>query len=157
MSSEQLYCAVWTLNENKLLVLTHWQPVKPGSTEFDDSLRLFCLMILHWWYDNDDITLWYYTDGITLMILHCDITLWYYTDDITLWYYTDDIALWYYIVILHWWYYTVILHCDITLMIWHWWYDTDDITMTNVAFHFRSLYTTFKGYDIVNKVVFVLS
>ena len=36
-------------------------------------------------------------------------------------------------------------------------YDAIILSMTNVAFHFRSLYTAFKGYNAVNIVLFVLS
>ena len=127
------------------------------------------LMILHRWFDTDDNTLmiihwWYYTDDLTPMIWHW----WYDTDDMTpmilhRWYYTDDITL----MILHWWFDTD----DMTLMTWHrwhdaddmmpmiWrrWYDTDDMTLTNAAFPLGSLYIAFKGYNFINKVLFVLS
>ena len=36
-------------------------------------------------------------------------------------------------------------------------YDDITLSVTNVAFHFRSLYTTLKDYNVVNKVSFVLS
>ena len=36
-------------------------------------------------------------------------------------------------------------------------YDDITLSMTNVAFHLKSLYTAFKGYNAVNIVLFVLS